>query len=202
MILEKIILGVTLAAPVGPVTIEMISRGLENGFWAAFQIRIGAVIGNFLWLLAAFFGLSSLLMYPLALKCISLIGALYLIIIGVKHFKKKKMNNTATKIIFNLGQNGLLVGFIISLVNPIGIIFWLSIFVTSMGGQEINMINLAYNLFILVGMLLWGGALSAVLAWGKHHITHDKLIIISRLAGVLLILLGLKYLWINISGLI
>ncbi len=202
MILEKIILGITLAAPIGPVTIEMISRGLERGFWAAFQIRLGAAAGNVLWLVGAFFGLSSLIQYPLIIKCISFIGSLYLIIIGIKHFKKKKVNSTVSSTSLNLERNGLLVGFLISLVNPIGIIFWLSIFITSMGTQEINMINLAYNLFIIVGMLLWGAGLSAILAWGKHLITDDKLIIISRLAGVLLILLGLKYLWINTSGLL
>jgi threonine/homoserine/homoserine lactone efflux protein len=65
MILEKIILGITLAAPIGPVTIEMISRGLERGFWAAFQIRLGAAAGNVLWLVGAFFGLSSLIQYPI-----------------------------------------------------------------------------------------------------------------------------------------
>lgn len=199
MIFEKIILGITLAAPIGPVTIEMISRGLERGFWAAFQIRFGAVMGNFLWLLLAFFGLSSLIAYPLVIKAISFIGSFYLIFIGIKHFKKKSTAK-ASKTNFNLEQNGLLVGFMISLVNPIGIIFWLSIFVTTMGGQEINIINLAYNLFILVGMLLWGGLLSAFLGWGKHFITNDKLIIISRFAGVLLVLLGLKYLWINFSN--
>ena len=202
MILEKIILGITLAAPIGPVTIEMISRGLERGFWAAFQIRLGAATGNLLWLVGAFFCLSSLIQYPLIIKCISFIGSLYLIIIGIKHFKKKKVNSTVSSTTLNLERNGLLVGFLISLVNPIGIIFWLSIFITSMGTQEINIINLAYNLFIIVGILLWGVVLSAILAWGKHLVTHDKLIVISRLAGVLLILLGLKYLWTNVSGLI
>jgi L-lysine exporter family protein LysE/ArgO len=202
MILEKIILGITLAAPIGPVTIEMISRGLERGFWAAFQIRLGAAAGNVLWLVGAFFGLSSLIQYPLIIKCISFIGSLYLIIIGIKHFKKKKVNSTVSSTSLNLERNGLLVGFLISLVNPIGIIFWLSIFITSMGTQEINIINLAYNFFIIVGILLWGAGLSAMLAWGKHLVTHDKLIVISRLAGALLILLGLKYLWANVSGLL
>jgi len=36
-VIEKIILGVILAAPLGPVTVEMIKRGLNRGFWAAFD---------------------------------------------------------------------------------------------------------------------------------------------------------------------
>ena len=45
-ILNKILLGVTLAAPIGPVSLEMIQRGLKSGFLSSFVVRLGAAVAD------------------------------------------------------------------------------------------------------------------------------------------------------------
>ena len=59
-ILNKILLGISLAAPLGPVNIEIIKRGLAYGFWPAFSVRLGGAITNSVCLLIAYFSIGKL----------------------------------------------------------------------------------------------------------------------------------------------
>lgn len=88
IIVTKIILGISLAAPIGPVNAEMIKRGLSTGFWGSFNVRLGGAIANIILLLLAYFGLGSIIKYPKVIFTISIIGVIALIYLGVKNIFK------------------------------------------------------------------------------------------------------------------
>ena len=46
-----------LAAPIGPVSLEMIQRGLKSGFLSSFVVRLGAAVGNLLCLLVSYYSI-------------------------------------------------------------------------------------------------------------------------------------------------
>ena len=62
-IIQQIVLGISLAAPVGPINIEMLKRGIERGFWHAWVVGIGGMTADILFMLLIYFGLSSVFMY-------------------------------------------------------------------------------------------------------------------------------------------
>lgn len=62
-IIQQIVLGISLAAPVGPINIEMLKRGIERGFWHAWVVGIGGMTADVLFMLLIYFGLSSVFMY-------------------------------------------------------------------------------------------------------------------------------------------
>lgn len=197
MFLEKILLGVTLAAPIGPVSLEMIKRGLRNGFLSAFIVRLGGAIGNMLCLVAAYFGLSLLnSTNPLLVFC-SLAGSLVLIYLGIKSFLDKRSHLLSLKLDiprYGIG-NGLLTGFILSIANPIGIIFWLGIFAATLE-QSIDSktwLGLFENFAIIAGVLTWGFCLSGILELGKRFFNQKLIHTIAMVAGLMLIFFGLKY---------
>lgn len=64
-IIRNIILGISLAAPIGPVNIEVIRRGLNFGFFPAFLLSIGAASADTTYLLLIYFGLSSFIKVPI-----------------------------------------------------------------------------------------------------------------------------------------
>lgn len=190
MILEKILLGISLAAPIGPVSIEMCERGLKYGFWAAFKVRLGAVLGNILCLILSYLGLACLTKHSHIVDFIGLAGSIYLIISSLKSLCLKTicLNYEITS-----KDNAYMTGFILSLVNPIAIIFWLSIFAI-----DSSMDNPAINLFIIVGVLIWGVLLSGMLQLvGRFILTEVSMLIITKSSGFILLILGLKYAWIN-----
>ena len=62
-IIQQIVLGISLVAPVGPINIEMLKRGIERGFWHAWVVGIGGMTADVLFMLLIYFGLSSVFMY-------------------------------------------------------------------------------------------------------------------------------------------
>ena len=84
-IITKILLGFSLAAPIGPVNVEMIKRGLAAGFWSAFNVRVGGASANLLMLLLAYFGLAKISQYPRIVAMIATVGSLILIYSGIKN---------------------------------------------------------------------------------------------------------------------
>ena len=192
IIYEKIILGITLAAPIGPVSIEMIRRGLSKGFWSAFSIRLGGAVGNILCLLGACFGLSMLMGHPFIINTLGILGAIVLLYMGSVNFRKCSDNielSGESKI-----KNGLIWGLYLAIVNPVAFVFWPGIFAASMQSIEvINLVEFINNLFIIVGVLLWGAGLSLLLAFGSNILNKTAINIITKLSALLMILFGFKY---------
>lgn len=207
IVLDKIILGIVLAAPIGPVNAEMIRRGLTAGFWGSFNVRLGGALANTILLLLAYFGLGNLTKHPKVIFTISILGVIALIYLGIKNIlkaiSKKQLNlrlninskhqNTHKK--YSL-KNGILVGFGLSFASPIGLMFWLSTFATSMQPDKINSFNLNdlfINLFIIAGVLIWGLFISIILHYCSKIIDEKKLRIVTALSGLILIYFGIKY---------
>lgn len=60
-ILQNTLLGLSLAAPIGPVNVEIIRRGLKSGFRQALLAGAGAMSADATYLTLIFFGLISFL---------------------------------------------------------------------------------------------------------------------------------------------
>lgn len=196
MLMEKVILGITLAAPIGPVSLEMIKRGLNKGFLSAFVIRLGGVFGNTLCLIAAYYGLGLIMNSNATMAICSLGGSLVLLYLGIKSLLDKRIHHfSASQENSSDGTlNGLVTGFILSISSPIGIVFWLSIFAASLDQtQSAHWLGLMQNFTIIAGVLIWGLFLSGLLEMGKRFFNQKLINMITTIAGLMLIGFGLKY---------
>ena len=191
-IFAKLMLGVALAAPIGPVSVEMIKRGLRHGFLSAFSVRLGGAVGNTLCLVVTYYGLSHILSHPNLLNALGLIGAALLIYMGVKTVLKgiKDLNLEAPVNV----KNALSWGFYLAVANPVAFVFWPGLFAASIDPEiGITFSGLILNLFIIAGVILWGAGLSLVLAIGHRNFNKQIIVLLSRLAGLLMIYYGLSY---------
>ena len=204
MIIEKLLLGFALAAPIGPVSLEMIKRGLKQGFKEAFKVRLGGATGNTICLIVSHLSLSSLLDSPLIIGSIGFIGAVYLIIVGLNNLRLRsiKLHSASNKLITRIENSSLLTGLILSLANPISIVFWLSIFASTYETVQVKWINFAEDLFIIVGVLIWGAVFSLILDLGKSYLSEKNVLRVTRIAGAFLVILGFKYTWLNLMKLL
>lgn len=190
-IFNKMLLGIILAAPIGPVSVEMIRRGLKNGFLSAFIVRLGAAIGNLSCLIIAYYGILQLHETSFIITGLSLISSLILI-----HSAYSSIANTVS---FNSptqhDNNGIIVGFYLSIANPIAFIFWSGIMTNS---SNIYDSGLLINLLIIVGVIIWGAIFSLILSLGKKYAPHAILLYINKIAGALMLYYGISFLWNNL----
>ena len=195
MLIEKIILGVSLSAPIGPVSIEMIRLGLQKGFFGAFVVRLGGAVGNSLCLIAAYFGLALIIRSDRDLAIFCLAGSLVLMYLGIKSLRDKRKHDFEIDKEAKLGVlNGLATGFVLSIANPIGLLFWVSIFAASLDHGAVKSLDgLFENFSIILGVLLWGAFLSGLLEIGKRIFNQKLISIITTVAGLMLFGFGLKY---------
>lgn len=191
-ILRNIILGISVAVPVGPSGVEIINRGLKDGFFSAFVTSLGVASADITYLLLIFFGLSPVLSNPLVRKFIGIFGVVVLISLGIKHIKaffnkeKKKVAKKSTK-------NSFLTGYLITLTNPMTIVWWVGIFGTTLIPTIVEVpriIALLNSLTIIIGILLWFFILSLMLHWGRRFVNEKRIRTISLIAGIVLIGFG------------
>lgn len=200
MIIQKLLLGVTLAAPIGPVSVEMIKRGLTAGFWAAFNIRLGGAVGNVLCLIVAFVGMSAIHSHTSVMHVLGLLGSALLLYMGVNTIRKglkpielSPISEPYSSSAKALGQS-LVLGFMLAVFNPVAVVFWLTIFANDVpANQVLTFSHFLANTLIVVGVLLWGAFLSLLLAMGRKVVHPKTLKLITVLSGVVLLYFGIKY---------
>lgn len=196
MLLQKLLLGITLAAPIGPVSIEMIQRGLRDGFWGAFNIRLGGAIGNSLCLVAAFLGLSAIQSHPTLITIIGCFGSILLLYMAYCNCKKAcqpisvpcRNNNTQPTKSRDYLKKSLLLGFSLAIFNPVGLVFWLGIFANDIDpNTPLTFFQLSTNFVIIIGVLMWGAGLSGFLALSRQAVNPTLLRFITFLSGIVLL---------------
>lgn len=187
-IFNKILLGIILAAPIGPVSVEMIKRGLKDGFISAFIVRLGAAIGNFTCLLISYFGLMQLGNSHFIITALSLISSLILI-----HSAYTSICNTvAVDTNTHDTRNGILTGLYLSVANPIALIFWSGIMTNTSNAFDSGII---FNSLIIVGVILWGAIFSLLLSLGRKYASHTFLSYVNKIAGSIMLYYGIKFLF-------
>ena len=56
LLASGVVLGLSIAAPLGPVNLAVIQRGLSEGFWGAFLLGVGSTAADLIDILLAYAG--------------------------------------------------------------------------------------------------------------------------------------------------
>ena len=146
-LINGFLLGWSVAWPPGPINAEMLRRTLlprerGGGFWAAWQLGLGACTGDFLWALAVMAGAGALLNTPrirLILGVISLLLLLLLAAMFARSAWRSWQASARTKsiladdsVVARSKYSGFLLGLTIALTSPWNLGFWLAV----IGGQQ------------------------------------------------------------------
>ncbi len=194
--LRNILLGITLAAPLGPASVAVMQNGFQRGFKRAFLTGIGITMADTTYLMVVFFGLASFLNTPTVKMLLWTFGTIVLIYLGIQSLREgvDKFNRQPAAV--TTARNPLLAGYIINISNPLAVIWWLGIFGSVLGSLEAGssrLSALASSSAILAGILFWHSLMSIMTHWGKRFLTQRTIRAISILAGMALILFGLRF---------
>ncbi|WP_025705760.1 LysE family transporter, partial [Paenibacillus graminis] len=129
LLASYIILGLTLAAPMGPVNSARLDKGIKNGFWNAWVVGAGSMIADGIFMLLIYLGLVKFLSMPEIQVFLWIFGALVLVYSGVESIvtAEKVDIQAATRNKESLLRS-FMTGFAVSITSPLSILFWLGIY--------------------------------------------------------------------------
>jgi len=193
------IIGILASMPVGAIAIMSVQRTMNNGLWAGFSIGMGAAFGDFVYAGIAGFSLNFISDFLLENKFwLALAGGIFLLFIGykiytsdtVKQFRNKK-KLSSSKI-----ANDFVSSFLLALSNPVTILgftgFFASAGIISKDTSNFRVLILLIGVFL--GATLWWFGISLIVNIFKKKITLRKIVIINRITGVLIVILGIAVL--------
>ncbi|RSL34072.1 amino acid transporter [Salibacterium salarium] len=204
--ISYIFLGLTLAAPIGPINAAQLDRGIKSGFWHAWLVGVGAMVADGLYMLLVYLGIVHFLSDPLVKTFLWLFGFFVLVYIGVESIKG------ATNAITVRSQRSrqplsksFLSGFFLSLCNPLTILFWLGIYgsivAKTAASQSIEQLWI-YSIAIFIGVSIWDVTMAGMASGFRKHLSNRVLTFISIASGVSLIIFGIYFGWEGIKALL
>jgi threonine/homoserine/homoserine lactone efflux protein len=202
--ISYIILGLSLAAPIGPVNAVRLEKGLKNGFWHAWIVGAGSMIADGVYMLIVYLGLVQFLDSPMIQTFLWLFGGFILLYSGIEGM----MNANKISVTYIRSKESLLkcffTGFIMSVSSPLSILFWLGIYgsvlaktASSFGTGQL----LVYSCMIFIGLGLWDIFVAGLTSGFRRFLTSKAIIIISMLSGLSLILFGVYFAYQGIASL-
>jgi threonine/homoserine/homoserine lactone efflux protein len=192
LFLKGIIIGLTIAVPVGPVGILCISRTLAYGRASGLVSGLGAATADGMYGCLAGFGLAYVANLLVGHQdWIRLIGGLFLIGLGVRTFCARVSLETASN-----GHDGLVRDFVstffLTLTNPLTILLFAAVF----AGLGIHTTRGDYGavgvliLGVFCGSALWWLTLSWAVSFLRERMNLDRLRIAGKIAGIVIAAFG------------
>lgn len=194
-----LIIGFSIAAPVGPIGILCIRRTLAEGRLAGFLSGMGAASADMFYGAVAAFGLTAVQDLLISQSnWLRIVGGVFLLYLGVKTFISKPSNEAVKS-----KRRGLfgayLTTFFLTIANPITILSFLAIFAGLRLG-ETNGNYLSASMMVLgvfLGSATWWLTLSTGVSLLREKFTPAPLTWVNRLAGVIILIFGLAALFLQ-----
>ncbi|RJE87066.1 amino acid transporter [Paenibacillus sp. 1011MAR3C5] len=196
--LSYVLLGFSLAAPIGPVNAAQIEKGIKHGFFHAWLIGLGAMAADAIFMLLIYFGLAHFLATPFAKTFLWLFGGFILIYTGVESFKRNNTLAVSDQRSSVSHAKSFYSGFLMTFSNPVSILFWLGIYgsILATTAQRYGALELLlYSSGIFIGLMLWDIAMASISSIFQKFLHEGVLVLISRAAGICLLCFGIYFEW-------
>lgn len=188
------VLGLSVAAPVGPIGILCINRTINKGYISGLITGLGATTADLVYGLIAGLGLTVISGFLLDYKLwIQIIGLIFLIYLGIKTLLYKKYNDELSVAESKGLVKDYLTTFILTITNPFTILFFITVFaglgLTDTGKGNHNSILLVLGVFL--GSGIWWTFLSGVTSVLKKKMGEKILRRIDLFSGLIIIAFGI-----------
>ncbi len=191
--LKGLVVGVAVAAPIGPASIMCIRRTLNHGTVVGLASGLGIALADTFYGCIAGFGMTSLDEFIVEwFTKLRFIGGISLIILGVVFYVLKPPATTKRRNIEGVFQ-ACISGFGVTLANPLILILFAVVF-TALGldqfSKDIDLVGFLI-LGIFSGSMLWWIALCGVLGIFHANSHVATMTWTNKLSGIMIALLGI-----------
>ncbi|MGG3692339.1 LysE family transporter [Heyndrickxia ginsengihumi] len=196
VLLSYFLLGISLAAPIGPINAAQLNSGIKNGFLSAWLVGVGAVVADGFYMMAVYLGIVEFINTPFVKTFLWLFGCFVLIYTGVEsiinarkiHINDDRNSEPVYKSFFS--------SFFMSITNPLTILFWLGIYGSILAKTADSYVKadlVLCSCAIFLGLFLWDITMATISSSFRKILTSKLLASISILSGVSLIGFGIYF---------
>ena len=191
-LVRGLVLGFSIAAPVGPIGVLCIRRTLAEGRVAGLVTGLGAATADALYGAVAAFGLAALTNALVTHQhAVRLVGGAFLLVLGVRTFLATPASHAA-------GAGGMTLAsayastFVLTLTNPMTILSFAAVFAGLGFGAGASNTGAAVQLVlgVLVGSALWWLALSGAVGALRSRFDVRALQWVNRVSGLVILGFG------------
>lgn len=187
---QGLLIGIALAAPVGPIGVLCIRTTLLKGPLAGFVTGLGAATADAMYGFVAAFGLTVVSNFLLeAQSILGLLGGVFLIGLGLRAWRARPGDIETTAPAKKLGlASGYAMTVGLTLANPATIFTFLAIFAgLGMAADDRSVVEAAILVFgVFLGSALWWLFLAALSSRLRSRLNQQGMQWINRLSALLL----------------
>lgn len=189
-----LVIGVSVAAPVGPMAVLCMRRTVAYGRLTGFTSGLGIASADALYGAIAAFGLTSLSTFLVSLQdVVRIVGGLFLIFLGARTFRSQAAETARASGELKGGHAGAYLSTLgLTLTNPSTILSFAAIFsgfgIVSDSGRTASAAALVAGVFI--GSCLWWLVLTGITAVLRSKLTPPRLTLVNRISGVVILAFG------------
>ncbi len=189
---KGLVLGVAIAAPLGPIGALCINRTLERGFWAGVAGGLGTAIADGVYALLAAAGFTALGTFLRWIELpLQIFGGLFLIYLGIRGLRPPAPVSAAS-----VATRGLLsttiATFLLTIANPATILSFAAIFAgLGLAAGQGGAAGILMVAGVFLGSLGWWFFLSGVVSILRKRLPDGFSAAVGRVSAVILIVFGL-----------
>jgi L-lysine exporter family protein LysE/ArgO len=186
---QGMFVGVALAAPIGPINVEIVRRCLRGGFRSGWLVGAGAVSADTLYAVLVVSGLTPLADRPALRLPLYLAGAAMLAYVGWSSLRAAFAGNEPV-IVTPSRRRSYATGFLMAALNPMGIVYWLSIG-AALVATAVDQVGAAGSPLLVggvfFGILFWVTLLCGLVLVARPFVTGVGMRWVTGLSGALIV---------------
>jgi threonine/homoserine/homoserine lactone efflux protein len=184
--LEGMIVGFSIAAPVGAIGFLCIQQTLQGGIRLGIATGLGAAVADTLYGIIVALGLGVMQAVLLAYKMpLSIIGGLFLCYLGIKKFFSAPPKEIRHPVTADL-LKAFVSTFFLTLTNPATILDFIAIFTGLTLDTSGPLDSMKFVAGVFIGSAAWWLFLSTSVGIFRHKISHQLLRYINYVAGAVI----------------
>ncbi|MDZ5473786.1 LysE family transporter [Bacillus sp. 31A1R] len=194
--ISYVFLGLSLAAPIGPINAAQMDKGIKHGFLNAWVLGLGSVAADIAYMMTVFLGLSQFIEIPIVKTFLWLFGCFVLLYTGIESLLGAGKFEMSSRTKDETLKKSFFTGFFMAISNPLTILFWLGIYGSVLAKTASTYDTsqlLIYSSAIILGLVIWDVSMAGVASSFRKLLTTKVLTIITIISSISLIGFGIYF---------
>ncbi len=189
LFLKSLVIGLSIAAPVGPIGLLCIQRTLAHGRLIGFMSGLGAALADAFYGAIGALGVSAVIATMVAARVpLALGGAAFLAWMGVQLLRAPAATRAREAADATTPLKAVLSVFLLTLANPMTILSFIAVFASIANGHVSGAPAAATMVLgVFLGSALWWLGLSSAVSMVRHRLSARAMQGINRFSGVVLV---------------